>query len=282
MSTNNNQINYSVLMSVYNKEKPEYLKQSIDSLLNQTLFPEQIVIVKDGPLTEELNSIIDKYKSKYNELFTVVTIEENVGLGKALDEGLKHCRNNLVARMDSDDISLPDRCEKQVQEFIKDKDLSIIGTMVDEFYEDPNKIVTSRIVPTKHEDIVKYMRRRSPFNHTSVMFKKSEVIRSGGYGKFRYKQDLDLFSRMINNGCKTSNINESLVLFRSNENNFKRRKSWLYCKSYIVVQYVIWRRGHCTFYDFLYVVLGQTIMFISPMWLFKIISKKLLRKDYNV
>lgn len=273
----NKEIKYSVLMSVYYKEKPEYLKDSIESMLKQTLLPEQIVIVKDGPLTDELNTIINEYTTIYKNLFTIVPINKNVGLGRALDEGLKYCRNELVARMDTDDISLPERCEKQVLAFKKDNKLCIIGTMIDEFYDDPNNIVSSRIVPTKHEDIVKFMRRRSPFNHPSVMFKKSEVIRCGGYGKFRRKQDLDLFSRMINNSCKTANIDESLVLFRSNEDNFKRRRSWSYCKSYIDVQYAIWKRGHCSVFDFLYVLIGQMIIYISPLWLMKWLSNKFLR-----
>lgn len=274
-------LKYSVLMSVYIKEDPSYFKESINSMLSQTLLPDQIVLVKDGPLTSDLEESINQFLFENDDLFTIVSLEENIGLGKALDQGLKYCRNNLVARMDTDDISRPERCEKQVDEFIKDPDLDIVGTMIDEFYDEPDNIVSTRNVPTKHEEIVKFMRRRSPFNHPAVMFKKSEVVRCGGYGTFRRKQDLDLFSRMINNGCKTANINESLVLFRSNEDNFKRRKSWSYCKSYIDVQYAIWKRGHCSLFDFAYVTLGQTVMYISPMWFLKWISNQFLRKNVN-
>jgi len=272
-------VKYSVLMSVYYKERRDYLKTSIDSMLSQTLLPEQIVIVKDGLLTKELDELIEGYFIENPNLFTIVPLEKNLGLGKALDEGLKYCRNELVARMDSDDISLPERCEKQIKAFVKNPDLCLVGTMIDEFYDDPHNIVSSRIVPTEHDDIVKFMRRRSPFNHPSVMFRKSEVIRCGGYGTFRRKQDLDLFSRMINNGCRTENINESLLLFRSNEDNFKRRKSWSYCKSYIDVQYAIWRRRHCSLFDLIYVVLGQAVMYISPMWFLKWLSNNFLRKN---
>lgn len=151
--------------------------------------------------------------------------------------------------------------------------------MIDEFYDEPDNIVSSRVVPTKHEDIVKFIRRRSPFNHPTVMFKKSEVIRCGGYGYLRRKQDLDLFSRMINNNCKGANINTSLLLFRSNQNNFRRRKSWSYCKSYIDVEYVIWKRGDCSLIDFIIVSLGQLIMFLSPMWVLKILSNRFLRES---
>lgn len=270
---------YSVLMSVYYKENPEFLKASIQSMINQTLKPDEIVIVKDGVLTEELDEIIERFIKIEPYLFKIVALKKNIGLGRALDEGLKNCKNELVARMDSDDISLPDRCATQCELFTKKPELSIVGTIIDEFYDEPDNIVSSRIVPTKHEDIVKFIRRRSPFNHPTVMFKKSDVIRCGGYGYLRRKQDLDLFSRMINNNCKSANINKSLLLFRSNEDNFKRRKSWSYCKSYIDVEYAILKRGHCSINDFLVVSTGQIVMFLSPLWMLKILSNKFLRRS---
>lgn len=269
---------YSVLMSMYSKEHPDHVIQSIDSMLNQTVLADEFVIIKDGKLTSELDSIIEKYVLENPGLFNVISLKENIGLGKALDIGLKQCSNELVARMDADDISLPTRCEKQLKEFEKDSDLVIVGTMIDEFYDDPNNIVSSRIVPTDNSDIIKFMKRRSPFNHPTVMYKKTEVIRCGGYGKMRRKQDLDLFSRMINSGCKASNINESLLLFRSNEDNFKRRKSWSYCKSYIEVQYQILKRRHCSFLDLIYVILAQLLMFLLPMYMLKLLSNRFLRK----
>lgn len=272
---------YSVLMSVYYKENPDFLKASIDSMINQTLKPDEIVIVKDGKLTEELDQVIEGFITEEPSLFNIVSLEKNMGLGRALDEGMKYSKNELVARMDSDDISLPERCATQLELFAKNPELSIVGTMIDEFYDKPTNIVSSRIVPTKHEDIVKFIRRRSPFNHPTVMFKKSDVIRCGGYGNLRRKQDLDLFSRMINNNYKSININKSLLLFRSNEDNFKRRKSWSYCKSYIDVMYAIWKRGHCSSKDLLIVIIGQGVMFLSPMWLLKVLSNRFLRKSYK-
>jgi glycosyltransferase involved in cell wall biosynthesis len=265
-------------MSIYKKENPKYFVESLDSMVNQTLLPDEIVIVKDGELTGELEKIIREYVDRYPELFNIIPLKENVGLGRALDEGIKYCRNELVARMDTDDISLPERCELQVKLFNEKPELAIVGTMIDEFSVNPKNIISSRVVPTTNDEIYKFMKRRSPFNHPTVMYKKSEVIRCGGYGKMRRKQDLDLFSRMINNGCKAQNIEKSLLLFRSNEDNFKRRKSWSYCKSYIVVQLEIWKRGHCSFIDLAYVITGQLVMFLAPMWFLKKISKKYLRK----
>lgn len=269
---------YSVLMAVYSKDSPDELKQSIESMLSQTVVCDQFVIVQDGPIGEELNKVIDDYVSNCPDLFTLVKLEKNYGLGIALDEGLSACRNDLVARMDADDISLPERCEKLLKLFEENPNLAIAGTNIDEFYDDPTKIVSSRIVPYDYDSIRKFIRRRSPFNHPTVMFRKSEVIRCGGYGKMKRKQDFDLFARMLNMNCYALNINESLLLFRSNENNFKRRKSWEYCKSYIYVEKENYKRGYCSMWDLIVVIVGQLVMLIAPMWLVKILSNKFLRK----
>lgn len=148
-------MNYSVLMSVYYKENPQYLKQAIDSMLNQTLKPEQFVIVEDGKLNDFLHKMVMLYKEKYSDLFTVIELKVNVGLGMALDIGLQHCRNELVARMDSDDISLPERCEKQVKLFESDENLVIVGSNIDEFWDNPTEIKCSRVVPSEHDKLLK-------------------------------------------------------------------------------------------------------------------------------
>lgn len=274
-------MNYSVLMSVYDKEKPEYLRQAIESMLCQTVMPEQFVIVLDGKLNDELQKVIDEYNAKNQALFTIVPLKQNVGLGIALDIGLTKCRNELIARMDSDDISLPERCEKELKLFEQDTNLVIVGTNIDEFWDNPKNIKCSRIVPSEPEEIKKRIGRIQPFNHPTVMYKKSEVVRCGGYGKMRRKQDRDLFSRMVNMGCKARNINESLLLFRSNADNYKRRKSWSYCKSTINVTYTIWKRGHCSFGDLVYVTVGQVVLFLAPMPIMRFLSDNILRKRGN-
>lgn len=265
-------------MSVYYKENPEHFRTSIESMINQTLKPDQIVIVKDGKLTAELNGVIDQYVSSYPGLFTIVPLKENVGLGLALNEGLKACRNELVARMDTDDISLPERCELQVNEFIKNKELTIVGTQIDEFNDDPSNIVSSRIVPINYDNIIKFSRRRNPFNHPSVMYRKSHVLNCGGYKNLRRNQDFDLFVRMINSGYKAININKSLLLFRANNDNLKRRKSWEKCKSNITIVYNFWRKGYSSFIDFIIVSISQIIVYFLPSVIFNWFSKKFLRK----
>jgi glycosyltransferase, family 2 len=271
--------NYSVLMSVYYKEKSEYLRTAMESMFSQTVPANDFVLVCDGTLTDALYDVIKKFKIEYPAVINVLQLPQNVGLGCALDEGIKHCKNELIARMDSDDISLPERCEKQIMLFENDEELSIVGTNIDEFWDNPKDIKCSRVVPTEPEEIRKKIGRIQPFNHPTVMYKKSEVIRCGGYGKIKRKQDRDLFSRMINMGCKARNINESLLLFRSNADNYKRRKSWTYCKSTIDVTKKIYQRGHCSLSDLLYVTVGQMALFLMPMPIMKLVSDKVLRKS---
>lgn len=268
---------YSVLMSVYYKEKAEYLKLAIESMLNQTVPPEQFVIVEDGKLTDELEQVVLKYEKDNPNLFTIVRLDENRGLGLALDEGMKYCRNELVARMDSDDISMPERCEIQLAVFQNVTGMSIVSGNINEFIGVPENIVSSRIVPERQEDIVKRMRTRSAFNHPAVMYRKSEVLRCGGYGKLKRKQDHDLFSRMMNLGCRAYNIQTPILLFRADENNLKRRKSWINCSSYIVAQWHILRRGHCSVCDFLFVLVAQLFFFLAPNIVIKFVSDFFLR-----
>lgn len=271
---------YSVLMSIYEKEHPNYFKASIESMLAQTLPPEQIVIVKDGKLTKELNRIVDYYEKNNENLFTIVELEENVGLGIALNEGLKACRNELVARMDTDDLSVENRCELQVNEFEKNKNLSILGSSIAEFEDSPDKIMSARVVPTKHQDIVNFSRRRNPFNHPTVMYKKSEVLKVGGYGDYRRNQDLDLFVRMLQNGCIAKNLEQPLVLFRANRENLKRRKSWTKCSSYIGMIYNFWKKGHSRLSDLIIVAISQIIVFLAPAIFLDWLSSNFLRKQH--
>ena len=269
---------YSVLMSVYSKEKPEYLTQALDSMINQTVAPDEIVLVEDGPLTESLYAVIENYKSSYPEMFNIVSLEQNGGLGNALNEGIRVCRNELIARMDTDDISKPERCEKQIAAFMDDPQLDIVGTQIDEFLETPKNIISSRVVPTSHEEIVTFSRRRSPFNHPTVMYRKSAVEKMGGYSAYSRKEDLDLFVRMVNEGCKAANLPESYLYYRCNVDNLQRRKNRNNCKEYIQIMCGLHRKGYNGFTDIMYVVVGQMLMYLTPERITKKLSDRYLRE----
>ena len=219
-------LKYSVLMSVYSKENPEYFLCSVESMLNQTSPPDEIIIVKDGPLTAELDIVVDMLSEREN--ITFVPLEKSAGLGLALAAGLSHCKNELVARMDSDDISLAGRCEKQLSYFAQYPNLSLVGTSIAEFVGEPDNIVSYKRVPAEFEAIKKYIRQRNPFNHMSVMFKKSDVLNAGSYRRFDLNEDYYLWLRMFLNGGKFANISEPLVNARINEDTFMRRGGWAY------------------------------------------------------
>jgi len=264
---------YSVLMSLYKKENPEYLKSSIDSMLNQSVKPDEIVMVEDGPLTPELYAVLDSYPILHR-----VKNETNLGLGLALNAGLKECRNELVARMDTDDCSKPDRCEKQLARFLEKPYLSIVGSHIDEFVDDISNVISQRIVPTTSDDIYNFAKKRSAFNHPTVMYSKTAVLENNGYSDLKRNQDVDLFGRMQFEGYKAENIDEALLWFRSSDELAKRRKSWQNTWSYIATIRKFWKMGYSSFIDYAMVGIAQTGMYLMPVKVQNFVYKKFLRK----
>ena len=231
-------MNYSVLMSVYKKEKVEYFIQAVDSLLSQTIPPEQIVLVRDGTVYEELQKIIDKYVSDYSNVFTYLPLEENGGLGSALRYGLTHCRNELVGRMDTDDISVPDRFEKQLDFMRNNLDVAVVGGDVSEFVEKPTDVTGYRIVPKSHEEISKSIKKRSPFNHPTVMFRKSMVEKANSYESFYLFEDWYLWLKLYLTDAKLANLDMVLVNMRC-LGMASRRGGLKYYKSFVkLLQYM--------------------------------------------
>lgn len=267
----------SVLMSVYDKEKPEFLDASIKSILRQNVLPSEIVIVKDGPLNMELENVLSKYQSLQPSLFEFVPLEKNMGLGKALNIGLKHCSNNLVARMDSDDICKHNRFERQLQIVDNNPSVDVVGSNIDEFIDSIENIVSSRKLPEWHCDIVKYAKKRSPINHPSVMFKKSSVIESGGYVHMHLLEDYYLWIRMIKKGYKFYNIQESLLYFRTNKNMIKRRGGLKYAKSEVKFYISIYKLGAISFFDLLINLCVRSFVRLSPNVIRQFIYRTLLR-----
>lgn len=268
---------YSVLMSVYHKENPEYLQKSIESMLNQTAFPDEFIIVKDGPLTDRLDEVIESFVLAYDNLFTIIPLEKNGGLGQALNYGIKKSRNELIARMDSDDISLPERCEKQLYEFELNDKLVICGAQINEFIDIEENVVCSRQVPLSFDAIKVFARRRSPFNHPTVMYKRSALLEIGGYSEYGRKEDLDLFLRMVFSGNYAINLSEPLLLYRTNNDNLKRRKTWQNCSEYIQIMFSFFKNGNIRLSDMIYVSIGQISMFLLPEIIIKKLSDKFLR-----
>ena len=222
---------YSFLASIYKNTKIDEMEVCVESMINQTAPPEQIVIVIDGPIGEELLNYVNGLKENNPKLYTLVPLETNHGLGLALREGMSHCRNELIARIDTDDINALDRCEKQLAIMTAIPSLSVCGSNMKEFIGDITNIVGERVVPEKHEDICKYLKKRCPINHITAMLKKSEVEKAGGYLHWHYNEDSYLWARMYLAGCEFYNIQESLAYARVGKEMYQRRGGYKYYKS---------------------------------------------------
>lgn len=266
---------FSVLMSVYHKERPTFLCAALDSIFSQTILPSEVVLVEDGPLTPELDSIIEGYVVKY-PILKIVPLKVNQGLGNALNEGIKFCSYDLVARMDTDDICKPNRFEQQLKIFAAHPEFDICGSWIDEFIDNVHQIENQRRLPEYHEDIYQYAKGRCPVNHPTVMYRKSKVLAVGGYQGF--PEDSNLWVKMLMSGCKFYNIQESLLWFRVTHDLYKRRGGWKYAKMDIQSQWQFYRYGFISIPIFIKNVLIRTSVRLMPNQIRSFIYKKLLRK----
>lgn len=269
---------YSVLMSVYHKEKPEYLKQAIASIQAQTLPTDDFVLVCDGPLNDALDAVIAKKQQEMGKTLNVVRLAKNGGLGNALNEGIKHCKNELVARMDSDDIAYQDRCEKQIAVFYKHPEVSICSGIVEEFTSTPDVVDAKRVPPEAHEEIVEFAKKRNPFNHPCVMYKKSAVEAVGSYQDFYLLEDYYLWLRMLMAGYQGYNIQESLLHMRAGSDMYLRRHGWKYAKTQARLFKFMKSQGFIDEGQYIKSCVIRSGSALAPNWLRKLMFEKVLRK----
>ena len=268
---------YSVLMSVYHKERPEYLKQAIESIQVQSLSTNDFVLVCDGPLNDELDAVIQTKQLEMGENLNVVRLAKNGGLGNALNEGIKHCKNELVARMDSDDIAYPDRCEKQIAVFNTHSEVSICSGIVEEFTTDPNTVDTKRVPPETNAEIIEFAKKRSPFNHPCVMYKKSAVKAVGSYQDFYLLEDYYLWLRILMAGYQGYNIQEPLLHMRAGSDMYKRRAGWKYSKTQAKLFKFMKQQGFIGNGQYIKSCVIRSGSALAPNWLRKFMFERVLR-----
>ena len=271
-------MNYSVLMSVYHKEKPEFLKQSMESIFNQTVPTNDFVLVCDGPLNDELDAVISDMQHMFSERLNVVRLAENGGLGKALNEGIKHCKNELVARMDSDDIAYPNRCEKQLRVFAERKEISICSGIVEEFTENPSIVDARRVPPETNIEIIKFAKMRNPFNHPCIMYKKSAVAAVCSYQDFYLLEDYYLWLRMLMAGYQGYNLQEPLLHMRAGADMYKRRGGWKYVKTQMKLFEFMKENGFISELQYWKSCLLRSASSVAPNWVRKFVFERVLRK----
>ncbi len=272
---------YSVLMSVYYKEKPEWLKYSIESMLNQTVKCDEFVLVEDGNLTTELDAVIEKFDNENPGLFKIIKLEKNMGLGPALQMGVENCSNEYIARMDSDDYSVPERIEEELKLFSQDESLGMVGTNVSEFIDTIDNVICDVILPENHDDIVKFSKTRNPFRHPSIIFKKSAVLKAGNYREYYLCEDYDMWIRMIRSGCKCYNIQKKYVYMRISDDFYKRRGGIKYLKSILKFKKEQLNTGYFTKKEYVKSAIPHIVVCLLPNMLRDLIYRKLLRKQGN-
>jgi len=226
---------YSVLLPVYISDNAEWFRVAIESMKNQTLPPDEIVIAVDGSVAKEIDEVISEYEVDKN-LFSIYRYKINEGLGSTLRKTVPLCRNEYIARMDADDYSLPERCEMQINFLNNHPDIGVVGSHVSEFFNGIDNIVSIRKVPSDHDEIVKFAKRRSPINHPTIVFRKTDILRVGNYSDLIVAQDYELIVRMIQGGIKLHNINISLMKMRIDKHMYKRRGGRMRIKAMYYVQ----------------------------------------------
>lgn len=272
---------YSVLMSVYQKEHPEYLYVALKSMAGQSMKPLEIVLVCDGPLTKELDAVLEK--TEFQDVLKVIRLAENVGLGAALSKGLPECTCEWVARMDSDDIAASDRCEKQMAYLQAHPEVDVLSGTIEEFQgnagterEARNFVLSIKTVPRTQEEVSSYIKMRNPVNHPCVMFRKSKVLAAGGYQPCPLFEDYDLWVRMYQNGCRFANLPDTLLYMRVNDMH-RRRGGISYIKPLIHFWTGMYRRRMLSFPQYIFVLLSRILVSLLPNGMRKMIYDKKLR-----
>jgi len=263
---------YSVLMGVYAKDDPEYFSEAINSMLNQTVPSDDILIVVDGPLGNELSRTVMHFEENFPEV-RIHRLPDNVGIGRAFATALPHCRHNLVARMDADDISVPDRMKRQLSYIENHPNVSILSSDVAEFVGNTTNVVAVKRVPTTDRAIRSLARRWNPINHPAVLFRKDHVLLSGNYQDFPRYEDYHLWVRMLMAGYQAANIPEPLLYYRLSIKNLERRRKGTARKS--AIDFHLWKQrvGFAQWPDTLWMIGLMTIISVTPGPVFRMIYK---------
>ena len=238
---------FSVCTSVYKNDRPEYVRVALDSMLvSQSVKPTEIVLVQDGSVPESLSTLLSEYENMYPEVMHVIRLEKNGGLGNALKLGVVNAKYDICARMDSDDICMPDRFEKQLAYLEAHPECDIVGGQMTEFIDTPDNIVGRREVPLTNKEIYEFMKSRCALNHVTVMFRKEAVMKAGNYQDWFWNEDYYLWVRMMMAGCKFANIPDVAVNVRSGADQYARRGGKKYFDSEIGIKKLMLEKGMIT------------------------------------
>ena len=269
---------FSIITSIYKNDNPAFVRTALESITRkQTLKPAEVILVVDGPIPEELALVVKEYEC--DEIFHVIWVQENKGLGNALRLGVETAKYDIIARMDSDDIAVPDRFEKQIAYMEAHPDCDVLGGQISEFIDEDSNIVGKRIVPCDHDEIVMWLKGRCPFNHVSVTMLRSRVLAVGNYMDWHFNEDYYLWIRMAEANCKFANLPDTLVNVRVGKDMYARRGGWRYFKSEAGLQGYMLNHKIISLPRYVYNVLGRFVVQVAmPNWLRGVVFQKLFRK----
>ena len=269
----------SVLMSVYKYDNPDFLKVALESIYEgQTKKPDEIVIVFDGELTPELYAVLEKFRENKENIVFFYPQETNQGLGEALRIGSQKCTGDYIFRMDADDISAPERFERQLAYMQENPDIDVLGTNIAEFEGTPSGEMRLRVCPEKQDDIIRMGKRRNPMNHVSVCIKRSALEKSGGYETLMLLEDYYLWIKMIACGCRLENMNEALVYVRVGNGFICNRSSKLRIVGWKKIQKFMLKHKMINVLEAAINMLYIVGFVYCPVSLKKLLYSKLLRK----
>ena len=272
---------YSVLLSVGATEKPEWLTVALDSMLNQTVKPAEIVLVQDGPLADDLQATVDRFKNEHPTLFKILHMPDQVGLGLALKQGVLACSNGFIACMDADCYSMPTRIEEEFDAMFENK-VDMVGTNINEFVESTDNVVTHRMFPETPERIYKYAKKRTPMSHASVLLKKRMVLVCGNYENCYMAEDFALFINLLNMCAKGYNVQKPLVYKRLTEEFYRQHSGWDYFNAMIKFNQKFYENGWFTYHDYVIRSVKNGVESLVPPAVKKCFANKMFGRRSSV
>lgn len=271
---------FSVLISVYKSDNADFFRKALDSItVCQSVRPSEVVLIVDGPVPDDTNRVIADAEDKYPGLYKLICFEKNQGLGIALQKGLEAASNEIVMRMDSDDIAIPNRFEKQLQFMVDNPEVAVCGGQITEFIDDVDNIVGRRTVPCSNEGIYQYMKSRCAFNHMTVALRRSKILEAGNYQPWFWNEDYYLWIRLMIAKCQFANMPNTLVNVRVGKEMYQRRGGLKYFESEAKIQKLMRDNGIISSWRcYFNILLRWCIQVAMPNWLRGFVFQKLFRK----
>ncbi len=271
---------FSVLIPVYIKENSSFLESALRSILDeQTIVPDEVIVVEDGPITEALENVIGDFHTRHGNVIKRYKLEKNQGMGIAMNYGLTRASFEWIARMDSDDIAVFDRFERQLKFLKRNPMIDVLGSSIEEFNLQPGDLRRFRALPQENNAIVRLMKFRNPINHMTVFFRKEVALRAGGYWSHKFNEDYNLWYEMQKIGAKFHNLSDNLVHVRVGNNMVGRRRGYHYFVFERILLTKFLNDRFITPFQYSYLTLVKLSLRILPTGILKMFYKTFLRKS---